>query len=426
MKSKVLLFSTGDVHGAYEAVYRIASFLFNEGYEVCMMVKTRTKSDNFIRQISDPPKGLKTQILERLGISKERENRTIDPKYLFLDEDESFEYTATQRLYEQLPFIPDLIVSGMTHGFINTQNLADLAELTKAKIFFLTVDMIPLTGGCHYSWGCKGYEEYCSNCPAVHNERDREWVKTNFLIKKKNVNSSGMGVIAGSGLTLEQANKSTLFKNQEPILNINSCIDTLVFNSKKRAIAKEVFDIPSGAKVIFSGSLGINDPRKGFAYLKEALMTLADILPKQETEKIYFVLAGNDIGAAELESIPFKKIGLDYIKDYRLLSLLYQSADVFVCSSIEDSGPMMVSEALACGTPVAGFDTGILTNMVIDGYNGFKTELKNTRGLADCILKILNLSTLEFQNYSNNAVRQVEEHSSQNQVLKVFQKLMSN
>ncbi|MFP3802939.1 glycosyltransferase, partial [Paraburkholderia sp. SIMBA_027] len=81
-----------------------------------------------------------------------------------------------------------------------------------------------------------------------------------------------------------------------------------------------------------------------------------------------------------------------YIKDYRLLALLYQAADLFVNSSIEDSGPMMVSEALACGTPVVGFDTGVLTNMIIDNYKGYKAPLKDSKKLAEGIKKIFELN----------------------------------
>jgi glycosyltransferase involved in cell wall biosynthesis len=425
MKSKILLFSTGDVHGAYEAIYRIGVFLEKAGHQVCLMVKEQTKNDIFIRRYIETPKGIKNQIFEKIRLKKIRKVRNTDNKYLFLNEDESWNYISNERILDQLPFIPDLIISGMTNGFINTTNLEYIQNATRAKVFFLTVDMIPLTGGCHYSWGCKGYKFGCTDCPAVFNEADKKWVKNNYDIKFKNINKGKMGIIAGSGLTLEQARESLLFKNQNQTFNINSCIDTQLFNSKKRSIAKSIFDIPENTQVIFSGSLDIHDPRKGFEYFKKALAILYNLLAPNKRENVYILIAGNDVNSKKLDEIPFKKHFLTYIKDYRLLSLLYQASDVFVCSSIEDSGPMMVSEALACGTPVAGFNTGILTNMVINNYNGFKTDLKDSMGLAHCIKSILELSKQDYGQFSKNAVYQVEQHSSQDQVIKIVNKLLS-
>ena len=109
-----------------------------------------------------------------------------------------------------------------------------------------------------------------------------------------------------------------------------------------------------------------------------------------------------------------------------MLSLLYQASDVFVNSSIEDAGPMMVSEALACGTPVVGFDMGVVDNMVINDYNGYKAILKDSVDLANGIYTVLKLNTVEYNAYSRNAVRQVEEFSSMRYVKEVFDKIMKD
>jgi glycosyltransferase involved in cell wall biosynthesis len=81
---------------------------------------------------------------------------------------------------------------------------------------------------------------------------------------------------------------------------------------------------------------------------------------------------------------------------------------------------MMVSEALACGTPVVGFDMGVVTNMVINNYNGYKAILKDSNDLSIGIEKICKLSEVDYQKYSDNAVKQVEEFSSLNEITKQF------
>ena len=124
------------------------------------------------------------------------------------------------------------------------------------------------------------------------------------------------------------------------------------------------------------------------------------------------------------DEIAIPKKHLEYINDYRLLSLLYQASDVFVNSSVEDSGPMMVSEALACGTPVVGFDMGVLHNMVATGYNGYKAELKNAKDLAKGIEIIYNLSDSEYAQFSKNAVKQVESYSSYEYAEKILNEVI--
>ncbi|MEF9479854.1 glycosyltransferase [Chryseobacterium sp. 1B4] len=167
----------------------------------------------------------------------------------------------------------------------------------------------------------------------------------------------------------------------------------------------------------------MEDPRKGFSYLLEALEILDKELPVEQKERIVLLVVSNSVNE-EFNRVTFKKQKIDYIKDYRLLSLLYQAADIFINSSIEDSGPMMVSEALACGTPVVGFDTGVLTNMVINDYNGYKAPLKDSEKLAEGIKKIFELNKDSYKTFSQNAVKQVEEFSSYEYAEEIFKNIL--
>ena len=73
---------------------------------------------------------------------------------------------------------------------------------------------------------------------------------------------------------------------------------------------------------------------------------------------------------------------------------------------------MMVSEAmLACGTPVVGFDMGVVHNMVIT-VNGYKAVNKDSRDLSNGIKQILRLSPVEFLRYSTNATQKAKNESS--------------
>ncbi|MDQ0066435.1 glycosyltransferase [Chryseobacterium lathyri] len=433
---KILVLSTGDINGAYEAMYKVAHIFKNMGHEVVMCVKNKTKTDDFIKpythvQLSPVNKNLslaerairkiKAKLIQPQVTVKK--TLTTDSKYSFLSKDEITENINVDSLLKSVGFIPDYIFTGMTIDFLNSTDLFNIQQATQAKIYNITVDMNHFTGGCHFSWGCKGYMNTCDDCPAIPDESQKPVAKDNLERKYQNAQKAGFQIIAGSGLTLEQAKKSKIYRNQKTIYNINSLIDTTLLNDQNKSIAKKIFSLEEDHFYILTGAQNMEDPRKGFKYLIEALELLDQQLPEDVKNKINLLVVSNSINK-EFDRVTFKKQKIDYIKDYRLLSLLYQATDVFVNSSIEDSGPMMVSEALACGTPVVGFDTGVLTNMVIDDYNGYKIPMKDSHLLAEGIKKIFELDKNQYAVFSKNAVQQVQEFSSYEYAEEIFTKIL--
>ena len=432
-KKNILILSTGDVNGAYEAAYKVAHIIKNMGHDVVMCVKHKTKNENFIKQyrhlsLSSAKANLVMRIVNKIKnkISPVEPSKVIstDMKYSFLSKNEASENIHIESMLKIVGFTPDFVFTGMTIDFLNSTDLLNIYNATKAKIYNITVDMNHFTGGCHYSWGCEGYIKGCDKfCPAITKEHEKITAKNNFERKYENAQKANFQIIAGSGLTLLQAQNSKIYKSQKTIHNINSLIDTKLLNSKNKSIAKKVFSLSNDCFYILTGAQNMEDPRKGFSYLLQALEMLDRELPMQKKEKIVLLVVSNSVNE-EFGRVIFKKQKIDYIKDYRLLSLLYQAADLFINTSIEDSGPMMVSEALACGTPVVGFDTGILTNMVIDDYNGYKAPVMDSRKLAEGIRKVFELNKDDYENFSKNAVRQVEEFSSYEYAEEIFKQIL--
>ena len=80
----------------------------------------------------------------------------------------------------------------------------------------------------------------------------------------------------------------------------------------------------------------------------------------------------------------------------------YQIADIFICPSIEDSGPTMINQSIMCGTPVVSFEMGVSPDLVITGKTGYMAKLKDSKDLAQGIFEILSLTDDNFNEMSDN------------------------
>src|SRR5262249_15055159 len=72
------------------------------------------------------------------------------------------------------------------------------------------------------------------------------------------------------------------------------------------------------------------------------------------------------------------------------LALAYSAADVMIVPSREDNFPLTALEALACGTPVVGFDTTGLVDMVDHLRTGYLAHSFDVHDLLNGILWVLD------------------------------------
>jgi glycosyltransferase involved in cell wall biosynthesis len=212
-----------------------------------------------------------------------------------------------------------------------------------------------------------------------------------------------------------------LFKDK-PIHKILLSIDSDVFSYVPKCEAKKKFGISIEKKVIFFGSTSVDHKRKGMNYLIEALKIL-DETRHDKFSNILLLVAGNFDDTQSL--LPFESRNLGILENNEELASVYQAADVFVCPSIEDSGPMMINQAIMTGTPVVSFEMGVSEDLVITGQTGYRAELKNSRDMAAGINFVLSLSEIEHQamcvNSRNLALSNCSYKVSTERILKLIQ-----
>jgi glycosyltransferase involved in cell wall biosynthesis len=72
--------------------------------------------------------------------------------------------------------------------------------------------------------------------------------------------------------------------------------------------------------------------------------------------------------------------------------MVYSAADIFVVPSIQDNQPNTVLEAMACGTPVVGFDVGGIPEMIRSGMTGLLAPVGDAMSLGHAISELLQCS----------------------------------
>jgi glycosyltransferase involved in cell wall biosynthesis len=268
-------------------------------------------------------------------------------------------------------------------GFISLETLSKIGNLGK-PIVWTFHDMWAFTGGCHYVSDCQNYLTECRNCPALKFSSTSDVSNRIFNKKKELYEKLNLTIVTTSRWLANEASRSALLKTKK-VYVIPTPINSVKFKPINKKVVREKLNLPIEKKIILFGAMNLKDERKGFYYLVEALKYIKNINSDLEIELAVF----GKIDESVLSSIPFKVNQLGSLKNDDQIVSAYNSADAFVAPSLEDNLPNTIMESMACGTPVVAFNTGGIPDMVVNGVNGFLTQLQSTNGLAEDILKIL-------------------------------------
>lgn len=430
-ENNILMLSTHDVEGGATTWFmQLAAALYNAGYNLAVVVKYKKSSLSYVYQVKQLPKEKKINRFVKKMYHRDKRDIFFasKPEYAFFpSETESSKCYSAQQIMDVVPFCPNLIITGLTYELANTTTFRDLHLSYKAPVYMTAFDVNVFTGGCHAHFDCQGYKYRCSSCPGIINGRQNE-VQESFAIKLANIKEANIGVLYAAPWTKHLSCQSVCF-HSNPKCDIGMCIDTDFYTNANRDIAKRIFKLPDKSFVIFAGSANISDKRKGFISYIESLKLLWDIVPEDRRDNVYLMLAGRNIKQIDeyMKSIPpFHLHYIDFISDFRLLSLAYQASDLFICSSLEDAGPMMVAEAMSCGTPIVGYKTGLMFDQSIirNGIEGYSVEIANHKELAIAMRDIIMLSSEDYMKMSNNCRARAQELLSKEAFLSNIDKLI--
>jgi len=268
-------------------------------------------------------------------------------------------------------------------------------------------DMWPCTGICHHAGVCEEFRNKCGYCHFLRKQGKKDlshhvWKQKRFF-REKNIH-----FVTVSRWLASKVKQSSLI-GQSAVKVIPNVIDTAVFKPADKLSARKDLGLPCDKKIILMGAAKLNDPIKGFDYLRKAL----EILTATDSKENYLLLLFGNIKNAPdfLSNLPVTALHLGTLAKTRDLVKLYQAADVTVAPSLYESFGQTISEAMSCGCPAVSFDNSGQTDIIEHQVNGYLAAYQSAEDLAAGIRRVL--SEADYAALSAKAVEKVRSYYSE-------------
>jgi glycosyltransferase involved in cell wall biosynthesis len=135
-------------------------------------------------------------------------------------------------------------------------------------------------------------------------------------------------------------------------------------------------------------SVGRLSKEKGFSDL---ISVLPEIIKCNPATKLWLVGAGDQLENLQEMS---KRFGVaDHVVFWGQQKNIFQflsKSTIFILSSRREGFPLAVIESMFCGIPIISYNISGISNLIIDGYNGWLVEPKNEQQLLMTIKEKLN------------------------------------
>jgi glycosyltransferase involved in cell wall biosynthesis len=379
---KVVHLSTSDTNGgAAIAAHRIYNAQLKSGIDCKLLVQSKFSNDprviSLVQTFGDKLKFYKRFFEDELSIR----TLSVTSRGRF-----TFPYFGLDLCKNKLIHETDIINLHWTNGgFISLKTVANLGKINKPIVWTLH-DMWPFTGGCHYNIDCEKFIDKCGFCPSLKIKTKGDFSRKIYLRKREIYKGLNLEIVTSSNWLREEAERSSLFHNKD-IQTIPTPMDTELFRPLDMKMIRKKLKLPVDKKLILFASMNLNDERKGFRYLIEALSLLKKI--NADIYNTTGLIVFGSLDEKVLNDIPFQVYQFGKINNQESIVECYNAADLFVAPSLQDNLPNTVIESTCCGTPVVAFDVGGMPDMIDHLENGYLAKLIASEDLARGINTLL-------------------------------------
>lgn len=297
----------------------------------------------------------------------------------------------------------DIVHVYFWQGMLSFHTVKAIYDKLHCFVRFACADYSVMSGGCHFTGDCVKYKTGCGSCPAIYSNNSHDFTAFNVNYRKSFLKEVKPVISVNNYMKNNFFNKAYLYKNYDRLITATPTIDLSVFHPIDKSILREKYRIPQEKKfILFFGSQGLNDERKGIKYLLEALKIFYNRLNDNQRRSVLLLLAGKNIDEIK-ERLLFDYKSLGFLSVDKLPQI-YSLANVFLSPSVNDAGPLMLLQSMACGTPVIAFEMGYALDFVKGHKTGYCAMLRDSESFAEGIYNIFKLSPDNYKEMSHECL----------------------
>ncbi len=195
-------------------------------------------------------------------------------------------------------------------------------------------------------------------------------------------------------------------------------VDVDLFASGDGDAFRKRMGIPPDAFLI--GHVGRLAPEKNLGFLAECVIRYLS-----RDKRAYFFLVGDGPLKQEIERT-FAEQGMAErffplgVMDHPELASAYRGMDVFAFASRTETQGMVLTEAMAAGTPVVGVDASGVREVVRDGENGRLVTREDREEFVSALAWVAGLSPQERKRLGEGIARTADEFSMSRTAARTF------
>lgn len=386
----VLIISTSDIHGgAAIAAFRLMNALRAGGVGAKMLVRDKYSNAGGVVRIGG-------KIQDKWNFCWERGKIFLNNR---LSRDNLFDISIANTGVSVTGH-PEFKAADIIHLHWINQGMLSIGEIGKIlasgkKVVWTMHDMWPFTGICHHAGACVRFRHSCGNCPYLKTPLENDLSRRIFRKKQTTYARGRIEFVACSRWLGRIAEKSPLTKGHR-VVSIPNPIDTGKYFPGDKTEAKRKLGLPADKKIVLFAAVKASDKRKGTDYLIEAGRRLKD-------KEVLFLVAGTN-GDEIARQLPALSVNAGFVAPDKMPDF-YNAADVFVTPSLQENLPNTLMEAMSCGTPCVGFNTGGIPEMIDHRKNGYVAEYRDAEDLTRGLL--WTLFEADFRQLSENVREKV-------------------
>ena len=327
-----------------------------------------------------------------------------------------FALNRAKKIIEE--FKPDIIqLFNMHYYYMDIYGLFSYLKKNNYPIVYSMLDEYPYLGYCCYAYDCNQFQTGCLNCD--YKRFKNEYPRNLFFngaaktvrLKETSYSDYHKLVFTGPRWVLERAESSYLLKNKN-MEEIDEFIDT-----EKTFVPRDTDELRKKhkleGKTVILNVAPSKDERKGVKYYVE-------MAKKIQRKDVVFIHVGYQ---DETNDLPENFIPISFVKDQNVLAQYYSLADLLVCTSLADTMPNVCLDALACGTPVAGFDiTGV--PYVAESPLGKFVKPRDVDALVDIVMDIAPKNQDMIDNCRKYALSRYSPQTFYEKLSTVYRKML--